>query len=819
MSNEHLANFLRTGLEHDDLYSLDDGDIVAVLSDPSLAIILVHDDERIRAFKRRGWQLRKFRAQLLVAIDALVTQAGSAGKVDEYGAAVARLYAASLMEWSGGRKGDWLVGGGEISPSDRRAAVAGFGAGRFDAPQSVRPHRVARLLLSRDAAVEADPWLKAAMANAIRAALSMLHPTGQFAVNAQIRACALLALSALPEDDDDNKYRDELLSAAGITVTECERLREEIRGEAGVPSLFSTAGRDADLEALSRLRSFMGAVDRLGLVLSPVDVRFKMRLEAELGEISDPWVQWLYRTALSANVASARAMATLQAAGADRSRRSSVLAKLLDEAIIPQQDASAIFLAEMQALPSSLAVRVFRSIFEVVQLRQDHAAARELESTALAGWYVDARSRYVRDPRELLQLQDDRDLANYLMTALRSSTVPKALASLAGDLAQILEAADRSAAAALGRGWMFDLVKFCGRRMSDPESWDGGRRVLTPDDLRFIVELVAASNDDAKDSTRRSWFSVAMPPAREFRLADAAMHVGCLDASSFRARVQTAAESLRHETGLSNEQRALLEPLITSCVSHALGKGNEIAVNWRLLDAFRRLDAREMLQSTERSAIELPRKGFDGSVIGRRSALYWSVAGFVAVTSIAMTIVPGPPVPPVLSGAKSVPVSAVLRPRAMPLSLASPVGWQRLDKFVWARLVPSDEILRLVPGAVPSGGAAAPLQSRSPAAIAQEYVERLQLELDSYPDGVQWPSTEPGPVRLVKGVAVRLARRDEVQRWCKIAPQPAVPLTVGDVWTDEALSAAPSRMSEPFPRSPFGGLAVVVILEDRNAGK
>ena len=98
-------------------------------------------------------------------------------------------------------------------------------------------------------------------------------------------------------------------------------------------------------------------------------------------------------------------------------------------------------------------------------------------------------------------------------------------------------------------------------------------------------------------------------------------------------------------------------------------------------------------------------------------------------------------------------------------------------------------------------------------------MERLQLELNSYPDGVQWPSTEPGPVRLVKGAAVRLARRDEVQRWCKIAPQPAVPLTVGDVWTDEALSAAPARMSEPFPRSPFGGLAVVVILEDRNAGK
>ena len=127
MSNEHLANFLRTGLEHDDLYSLDDGDIVAVLSDPSLAIILVHDDERIRAFKRRGWQLRKFRAQLLVAIDALVTQAGSAGKVDEYGAAVARLYAASLMEWSGGRR-----------------AIGSLEAGRF--PQVIAAPRLPDLV-------------------------------------------------------------------------------------------------------------------------------------------------------------------------------------------------------------------------------------------------------------------------------------------------------------------------------------------------------------------------------------------------------------------------------------------------------------------------------------------------------------------------------------------------------------------------------------------------------------------------------------------------------------------------------------------------
>ena len=827
-TNTRIKSFIQDGTDHDDLIGVSVAEVAAVLaSDPKLALILLHNEDRARDCNRRGWKLRHFRVHIVAAIDHVVAQGISDRILDEYGAAVARLYAASLLDWNGGQSGDWLLAG-DIPARERRAVVAGFATGKFDAAQGIQPHRIVRLLLSRHAAQlqeeSSGDWLKDQIASAVRNAMVLLHPGGQLGIHSQIRACVVMAVASLEgRDDEDNdsaarKVEGEIIAACGFDRNSFEQMREELRGESGAPTLFATFDREPDVDALSRLRPFRAAADRLRVSVTAEEIRFRTRIESEYAQQTDPWLAWMYRSALGSGPHSATALAVMRRLGSDRNRRASVLPAMLAP-LAASVEARAIFTSEMQSAGANLGVEVFTAMFGAIELSLDVQATREFEQTPLMPWYRQMRELYIRDALEFRTGVASRDLNAIVVSTFGKPPVPTALSGLAPKIQQIIDADERGAAFECGRGWFYELVKYCATKMSDESAWDGGRGALAADDRRFLADIVTASKPGASDSRRSAWFKVAMEPAREFRLAEAATQVGCLAPADFQKFVQRVSDALIGDQSLSTADRERVTPLVRACAECVSGVSSAAAPHWRTLDAFRRIDVREVLQSMERSRVDLPRSFCDSSMWGKRAIVCWSVAAILVFGALAATFVEGAPDGPIATGG---PLAANVRgrPRVMELSGAQVVGapWVRFaDSAVdsngkWARLVTQREFRRMVPGTPGPETSVTDDPAQISAMMAREYLERLEWEMKSFPDGVRWPDTPGGAPRSAPLLRIRPLRTSELSTALRSLGGNAG--KCNDVWQDARLSEKSAPPLDPFETHPL-----IVILQERGSGE
>ena len=798
MPNQHIVNFVRTGVAHDDMLGAANSEIAEALADPALAIVLVHSEQRAKDFKKIG-RLRDFRRHLLDAIDALVARGRSRGTLDDYGAAVARLYAGSLLEWSGGRKGDWLIGGGDVPESVRRAGVEGFAMGRFDAVQGIRPHRVLRMLQAPEAAAaDADPWLKDAVGSALRAALAQLHPAGQPGLHARIRACAVMAYATMDEEAGPAARR-KLLDAAGMSADEHARIVAELAGESGVPSLFAVASREPRYDELGRDAPFRAAADRLGVPVNPEEIRMRSSLEQELPQVQDPWVRLAYRTANGSGPGAGSAVSVLKAAGVDRKRRAVVLPAILEGPMVRDPEARAVFVAEMQAMPAGLRLRTFRALFEAVHFHEDPELAREIERSPVMKWFREARAAYVRDAAEFANQQGSGEKAGELLdllsATLRMPVPPRALAALQADMEQITQEEHRRAAEQVGRLWLFELVRRCADAMSAPETWDGGARVLAAEDQRFIVELVAASKGSSSGSTG-PWFACEIPEARKFRMVEAAYRCGIVKREDFRKVVDVAVKRMLAEAARSSLQpseRTALAQLADRCAAHVVGDGSGAAPAWRMLEAFRRLDAREMVAAASTSSAAFPRRGRRAAVVGVRGAVLWAIALGMVLVPVGFGLFASPP-KDTGTGARSATVNGAGRPATYSLTANH---WNDLGDGRFGLHVTVGTFNTLMPASAVAGEQTADAEVSGMQAL--EFIDRLKRQAESHREGIDMLSGSKAqniPIGLLSAVTWRLPTTKE-----SADPE----LKLGKAWTKDD-----ARIRNPFVRLPL-----VVILEYR----
>ena len=800
MPNQHIVNFVRTGVSHDEMLGAANAEIAEALADPTLAIVLVHSEQRAKDFKKIG-RLRDFRRHLLDAIDALVVRGRSSGTLDDYGAAVARLYAGSLLEWSGGRKGDWLIGGGDVPESARRAGVEGFAMGRFDAVHGIRPHRVLRMLQAPEAAVaDADPWLKDAVGSALRAALAQLHPSGQPGLHARIRACTVMAYATMDEEAGPAARR-KLLDAAGISQEEHARIVAELAGESGVPSLFAAASREPRYEDLGRDASFRAAADRLGVPVNPEEIRMRSSLEQELPQVQDPWVRLCYRTAIGSGPGVGNAVAVLKSAGVDRKRRAAVLPAMLEGPMAREPEARTVFAAEMQSMPAGLRLRTFRALFDAVHFHDDPELAREIERSPVIKWFREARAAYVRDAAEFAggpgSGEKPGELLELLSATLRMPVPPRALAALQAEMDQITLEEHRRAAEQIGRLWLFDLVRRCADAMSAPETWDGGTRVLAAEDQRFIVELVAASKGSAGGSTG-AWFACEIPESRKFRLVEAAYRCGIVKRDDFRKAVDNAVKRILAEaagSSLQQSERTAVGQLAERCAAHVMGNAGGAAPSWRMLEAFRRLDSRELVAAASTSSVSFPHRGRRTSLVGVRGAALWAIALGLLLVPTGYALLASPPGKAGL-GVRSAPVGAAERPGVYSLK---DNGWKSLGGNCHVLEVSAEAFNKLMP-------TAAVAKDQSPLAIsgmqAMEFIKRLESDVKSYRE----PEIErvDGTKRQKVPVSTVMWRLPTVEESAKFAPR-------AGAWT-----AGDSMLNNPFTKKP---LLVIAEFKDGNGRK
>ena len=374
---------------------------------------------------------------------------------------------------------------------------------------------------------------------------------------------------------------------------------------------------------------------------------------------------------------------------------------------------------------------------------------------------------------------------------------PRALAALQAEMDQITLEEHRRAAEQIGRLWLFDLVRRCADAMSAPETWDGGTRVLAAEDQRFIVELVAASKGSAGGSTG-AWFACEIPESRKFRLVEAAYRCGIVKRDDFRKAVDNAVKRILAEaagSSLQQSERTAVGQLAERCAAHVMGNAGGAAPSWRMLEAFRRLDSRELVAAASTSSVSFPHRGRRTSLVGVRGAALWAIALGLLLVPTGYALLASPPGKAGL-GVRSAPVGAAERPGVYSLK---DNGWKSLGGNCHVLEVSAEAFNKLMP-------TAAVAKDQSPLAIsgmqAMEFIKRLESDVKSYRE----PEIERVDGTKLQKVPVSTVmwRLPTVEESAKFAPR-------AGAWT-----AGDSMLNNPFTKKP---LLVIAEFKDGNGRK
>jgi len=623
----------------DSLVGTEDAVLRALLAArPAVALRLLHDDEANRRLKRLGLRLERCIEELRAAIDGAASEAVRSGAIDPASAAYMRLFLASALRLDG-QPAHWMIAS-DLGDGRRREVISAFAVGRFDEARGVRPAAVLRLLLEPRFAALRDPWSRGVVSDAIRAALSGISTDGSVPLVAQVRCAALMAIERCRDDDFEF---EEILAASAIDAASHDRMLREIKGGAGAASLFAPGGVP-DYERLERNSLFKEASERLGYRFQPALMRLRGQLERDLPSLSDPWVRWVHEEAMGSGDGGDRALAMLQQLGPARKERSAVLDGLLRSGMIRHTRAEGIVQSEIPAMGGSLELRVFRTLFIAVRVTGAMTAVPD----KLRNWFARAEGAYVASASSL---NAQEPVLARLVGALKDEPTNEPLRAFRDEVKRVLAARDLDAARDAGRSWLVELVDWVRANPTDPTAWDGRRGVLTAEDVRRLAGWIDKSQ--AKD-----WFKASLDGPEEFRMKEAAFATGKFGEPEFREELAHRVRSIVDgAAALPSEECSVLRELVERCMKEVLRPGSA-APAARVLEAFRRLDAREMLRAAERPPVTLPKGSRPVPLVGPVTAsalavvavavccLAWDFRPWHVASVDAPAIVAGPAVAP-----------------------------------------------------------------------------------------------------------------------------------------------------------------------------
>jgi hypothetical protein len=746
---------------------------------PAVALRLLHDEEANRRLRRLGLRIERAVDELRAAIDGAATAAAQSGAIDPSAAAFMRLFLASALKLDG-QPAHWMIAS-DVGEGRRREIIGSLAAGRFDEARGLQPAVVLRLLLEPRFAALRDPWSRGVAADAVRAALAGISTDGSVPLLAQVRCAALMAAERCRDDDFE---LEELLAAAGIDAPSHDRMLREIKGGTGAGSLFA-AGVAPDYERLEKNPRFKEAAERLGYRFQPAVMRLRGQLERDLPGLTDPWVRWVHEEALGSGPDGERALSLLQQLGPARKERSAVLDGLLRSGGIRSGRAERVVQSEIPATGGSLEIRVFRALFMAVRVSGSMPAVPD----KLRNWFLRAEGAYVSGASSL---EAQEAVLARLVGALKDEPENALLRSFRDEVKRELASRELDAAREAGRSWLVALVDWARANPTDPTAWDGRRGVLIAEDVRRLAAWL--ERGQAKD-----WFKAPLDDAEEFRMKEAAFAVGKLGEPEFRTELAERVRSLVDgAAALNAEERSTLRELVEQCMREVLRPGSA-APSARVLEAFRRLDPREMLRAAERPAVVLPRGSRPVPLVG-------AIAGSaMAIVAIALGCLAWDFRPWHVASAAAPPASTAPTLEPWSANVALDSGWRSLPGGAgyWRRLKADDELFtRFVPpepGRAMQGGDVT-------SADAQAWCDRFQKHLAVVDQGGK---VEVGGTTLERYEAsIRLPRAT-----AEIAGIAAADLPVADrerCWTGADRAGA--------GRDPFLERPLVVILDVERRG-
>lgn len=670
----------------------------------------LHDAARARRLQVTGLPQHQFTEQLAQAIDSVVARRG--GSLEDSERAAARLLAASVGRLNA-VLGHWSLLP-ELSAEERKAAVAGFADGRFDAVRGIDPARLLGLAAqpwcSHAGGGTQRQWISAAAAEAVRSGLARLTGGGPSAI-AQLNACLVHAAACIGDEDDFEL--EDLAGAAGVTLDHLKAMRAEVAGQAKPVRLLQPGAGRRDPKTLDEHAAFRRARTWLGFNLDLHALDGIDQLNAELPGIVDPWVRWAYATAMQGPTWE-RMLSILLQLGAGRKVRESVLAEARRSGLLAGKPAEAVFEQETAAVSGGgYELRVFRNLFEL-ELKGKPTPSGV---GGVASWYDRARAAYFADAAAIGSLAPVRPM----LRELRGQPgLPPWLEDLVSGLADFEWSEMLGQAEAMGRGWLVRIVEQVMPGREDPRVAERVRSLLSADDQNLLRELARR----AAPGGNPPWFGIKLDAGAEFRLKEAAFASGFIGEPAFKEAIVSHSRPLWDNRDASPDECRTLKALCERCGRSMLGRLRDAEPRSRTLDAFRRSNWRGMLEAECVESSGLPNQAVPMGVVGVSAACAWALALVLACFLAIVLLLGGSTVAPVVMGAAPAQVSPPWQSPELDLTKA---GWKRVSdvsgQSAWARRVPAAELRSLLPAGTDAA------DGRVSRGEALEFVRRFQARL------------------------------------------------------------------------------------------
>lgn len=589
---------------------------------PDLAFRLLHDESAESRLKQLDYSARDFVRESCESIDIVVAR--HEARLDPCATVAARLLCASVMSWGGG-SGKWLILP-KLDAQERRRAVAAIQRGEFASVQSIGAPQLLRLAVDHRVSGfrQVSPWLHELTRNAVVAALGSMPARGGALPVAEFRIIALHSWCC-HYGEDESSERDDLARAAGATSTLFQSLRDRIDASEPVDDLWA-APAAIDWERLEQYRHFDRARSWLGLEINQSAIALCAALRAELANLSDPWLRWAHAGAIE-GPSSRRLFGLLVELGEGRVNRARLLAELWQQGLLEGDAAVEALDAEVRPDWVDVTSIAFRKLF-IDQIRS--GGFGELPP-ALAAWFEDARAAYFGSAQSLAR----HPLEGPSLQELRINP-PRALQSLRDRIIAAEREVLLRKAKAINRDWMFLLVEHAERNSTDPVRWDDGRGILAASDRDTLLKLVERKVTAAPGPP---WFGIESDLDTEFRLREAAFALKFLDGPAFRNEVKKHIAAILASSGMRGAAARELEHLCKRCGRYCLGRLSNAQPRFRTLEAFRRMDARAMLESEAASEVAMPVSDVPASIGSPLAmAAFGVTSGVMLVLAILLAV-------------------------------------------------------------------------------------------------------------------------------------------------------------------------------------